>query len=558
VKKTEVAKPIGLSQPKGRPPQIRVCIPLDLQPHYGGRKDFRVSLGRVPAAEAKAETYRIRALKDAEFAAKRRELALALQPLQDITPEMAQVVAQGVYSECLHQDDAARETADVFEALRELASLTVSQSVGKALAIGTPPARPEVPWSPLDGLPEEEAATLAELNSMAEGQAAVDLARRKLSAVQPLADRVARSLGLAVDWTAEGGRQALRLCLEQYRKACKDRTARDAGEVIPTPARPMVPTPGATVGVAKPQGQHRLRDVFDKWKASGDNPGAGTVRKKEVAVRLYEQFTKDAPIESLTMEQGAEFSGWLLKKCKAEKTAKDHMDAVKSLLNKATKLGGLGWLHENPWQGHRIKVRKATARKPWSSEDLRKLFDSPLFSAYQLPEHPSAGGAAGYWIPLLGLYTGARQSELCQLRVADIEASEDGLSMFITSERGEEGDDSDGTSTKTEVSRRRIPVHPELVRLGFDEYWKDTRQAGHKALFPQVQRPKGRPAGEYFSDWFLVYRREQGIATRWVDFHALRHTASTRLTDAGVADSVSDYLTGHSSGGVGAPALTST
>ncbi|NBD21287.1 tyrosine-type recombinase/integrase [Aquabacterium fontiphilum] len=300
-----------------------------------------------------------------------------------------------------------------------------------------------------------------------------------------------------------------------------------------------------------PTAGHKLRDVFNRWKVSGDNPSAGTIRKKEIAVRLYEQFTGDAPIESLTPEMGDAFAGWLLTRCKAEKTAKDHLDAVKSLLNRATKQGGLGWLPENPWQAWRVKVRKVNTRKPWCAEDLVKLFDSPLFRSYELPSSPSAGGAAAYWVPLLGLFTGARQSELCQLRTADIEADGEGLVLFITSERGDEEDGTDATSTKTEVSKRRIPVHPELLRLGFGDYWEDVRRAGHKLLFPAVQRAAGRPAGEYFSDWFLIYRRAQGITKRWVDFHAFRHTASTRLTDAGVSDTVVDYLTGHASSGRG-------
>jgi integrase len=549
--KNEVAKPIGLSRPKGRGPQVRICIPLDLQPHYGGRKDFRFSLGARIGAEAKAEAHRLRAAKDAEFNAKRVELALLTAPLKDITPDMARVISEGVYAALMHSDDAARESVASFEALRELAQLAPI-SITKALGIGD--ARPaELPSrAPLDGLPDAEAQVLADLNALSEGGAAVDLARRRLSAVQPLADKVARKLGLALDWSSEGGRVALRQCLEQMRRAWKDRVARDAGEAIASPEMPQAPEVGRPLVAAS--ARHTLRDAFDKWKASGDNPSAATIRKKDVAVRLFERFTQDAPIESLKPEQGGDFAGWLLKECAAQKTAKDHLDAVKSLLNKATKQGGLGWIAENPWAGHKINVRQSTARKPWTPDALRQLFDSPLFTAYALPKLPSAGAAAAYWVPLLGIYTGARLSELCQLRTTDVvesagegEATADMLAIFITAE-AEDCEGNPGTSTKTGVSRRRIPVHPELIRLGFGDYWRDTGKAGHRALFPDMRKAPGRPAGEYFSDWFLIYRKERKVLARWADFHAFRHTASTRLTDAGVPDSVANYLTGHSSG----------
>lgn len=484
-----MAKPIGLSRPSGRSPQVRICIPKDLQPHYGGRKDFRISLGRVSAAQAKAEAHRVRCEKEQEFEAKRRELLLAAQPLRDISPELADVIAQEVYAGGMRQDDALREDLELRAVLQELAELNPSRLAARSLSIGGREASSSVSVSPLDGLSDDQAKALADLNALAEGQAAIDLSRRRFAAVQPIADRAARRLGLAVDWSSESGRAALRLCLERYRAAWKDRAARDRGELIQTPDESTQLVLSRSGAAPASTGRHRLRDVFDKWKTSGDNPSPATIRKKEVAVRLYEQFTGDAPIESLTPEMGDEFAGWLRQRCKAEKTAKDHLDAVKSLLNRATKLGGLGWLPENPWLPWRVKVRKVSSRKPWRSEDLIKLFDSELFRSYKLPSLPSAGGAAAYWVPLLGLFTGARQSELCQLRTMDIEADAGGLVMFITSERGDEEDGSDSTSTKTEVSKRRIPVHPELLRLGFGDYWEDMRKAGHKALFPQVLAP---------------------------------------------------------------------
>ncbi len=533
-----MAKPIGLVQ-RGQSRQLRICIPKDLWDAYGGRKDIRISLGKLNPTEAKIEAHRIRVEKDAEFLAKRRELGLAPLEVAHVTPELASAIAQGVYALSLEQDDQARASKEVFEALEQVAKKT---DLAYGLMIQRDPGVTQ--WSPVTGLTEGAAKALAGLHATAEGQAAMSLARRNLLVIQPIADVVARRMGLSVDWSTPGGLDALRQSLEAYRRAWRDRTRRDIGEVVVTPEVPSAPT----MAEAKPQPTtHRLEEVFNKWKSSGDNPSDATIRKKLVAVRLYEEFTADTPIESLTPEKGGEFAGWLLTKCKAEKTAKDHLDGVKSLLNKATKAGGLGWLVENPWAGHRVKVRKQNTRKPWTSENLVKLFDSRLFRNYELPSTRSAGGAAAYWVPLLGIYTGARQSELCQLRVADIEEMSDGFALHVTCEDAADEDGLTETSTKTKESVRRIPVPQALVDLGLIDYVNDIKQAGHALLFPDVVRAPGRPAGEYFSDWFLIYRREQGIDARWVDFHAFRHTASTRLIDAGVSDSVADYLSGHAS-----------
>jgi integrase len=151
---------------------------------------------------------------------------------------------------------------------------------------------------------------------------------------------------------------------------------------------------------------------------------------------------------------------------------------------------------------------------------------------------------------LLGLYTGARQSELCQLRIEDLQDTPEGFVMYVLRD-GAGDEDGPTTTTKTDASNRRLPVHSDLIALGLKDYWRDMKDAGHKVLFPDIKRAPDRTAGEYFSDWFLIYRKQQGLVRRWVDFHGFRHTASTRLTDAGVADSVADYLTGHSGGGRG-------
>ena len=404
-----------------------------------------------------------------------------------------------------------------------------------------------------EGVPKDLLALLKERHQGLADQAREVLAGNDTGPFLGIAMREALALGvnLGVDgWQSESSRTLRDACQQSYGQALDDLIARDSGRMVAAPDAPTgrasrtshgQPT-GATKG-------HTLRAVFDTWKTSGDLPSAATIRKKTVAVRYFEEFSTGALIESLDKGQGIEFVTFLLKKCAAQKTAKDHLEGVKSLLNFA--VDQLGWLEVNPWGTHTIQVKKSSQRKPWAPENLKQLVDSELFTAYKLPELPAAGGAAAYWVPLLGLYTGARQSELCQLRVADVVETPEGLDLYVLSDGADAEDGTPETITKTETSNRRLPVHPDLIALGFKDYWQDIKKAGQKVLFPDVRRAPGRSVGEYFSDWFLVYRRAQKLDKRWMDLHAFRHTASTRLTDAGVSDSVADYLTGHSSNGRG-------
>jgi hypothetical protein len=120
--------------------------------------------------------------------------------------------------------------------------------------------------------------------------------------------------------------------LEQQRKAWRDRGARDKGEAIPTPE---APTHTQGLNIQSAVKTRKLSEVLTEWATSGSNPGAATVRKKRVSVRMYEEFTHDQTIGTLTKSQGGAFAGWLLERCKAQKTAKDHFEGVKSLLVRA-------------------------------------------------------------------------------------------------------------------------------------------------------------------------------------------------------------------------------
>ena len=68
----------------------------------------------------------------------------------------------------------------------------------------------------------------------------------------------------------------------------------------------------------------------------------------------------------------------------------------------------------DPFANMRLQEDKPT-REPWQFEELRLLFTSPVFTK---GARPTAGrGEAAFWLPLLGLFTGARLGELAPLTV---------------------------------------------------------------------------------------------------------------------------------------------
>jgi integrase len=105
---------------------------------------------------------------------------------------------------------------------------------------------------------------------------------------------------------------------------------------------------------------------------------------------------------------------------------------------------------------------------------------------------------------------------------------------------------------KTVSARRPIPLHAELLRLGFIEYCELIPQGN---LWPELPKREGK-AGGFFSQFFGELRAKLGIDPS-MSFHSLRHSARTNLVCAGVAESMVDRLLGHvGSGSVGARIYT--
>lgn len=288
--------------------------------------------------------------------------------------------------------------------------------------------------------------------------------------------------------------------------------------------------PGAAVTPAKAV---HLREVYLEW-SDAKRRTPDTVAACGRALALYEKQTGNLPLSLLKRVHGIQFQDWLLTLPCTSKTSHDRLVWVNALLGFACR--ELKVIARNPWEGLEISFRTTYKRRPWTADELNAFFNQDLYTAYKLPKNKKAGADAAYWIPLLGLYTGARVGELAQLRVVDVEVSTASSMLSITDEGSEQ-------TVKTAAGRRRVPIHPELIRLGFMDYVTAMHLNDGALLWPLLPTRKGKPGG-YFSQWFGECRKAQGLG-RYPDFHCMRHTVRTQLAEAGIAEAVIDTLIGH-------------
>ncbi|WP_310796475.1 DUF6538 domain-containing protein [[Roseibacterium] beibuensis] len=212
-----------------------------------------------------------------------------------------------------------------------------------------------------------------------------------------------------------------------------------------------------------------------------------------------------------------------------------------------------GWIERNPAKGLQVidRVRRRDKRLPFSTEQLRLIFDAPIYrgcvddwTGYSTPglARPRRGR---FWVPLIALFSGMRMNEICQLHVADIHHVDDVDCFFVT-----EGpsDTESGKRLKTAASERFIPVHPMLIDIGFMTFVAERRAAGAVRLFSELQKSSTGYYSDPFSKWFRRFLQRAGADRPKTCFHSFRHTYRDALREARIEHEVALALGGWSSG----------
>jgi integrase len=454
---------------------------------------------------------------DAKFEQQRKQLNP--QKVERITPEIARFLAEKAVHDTLAGDETRRTDPTEQEWL-----LRWMQGMGMPGADAAPDA--------LSGMPEPLAEMLENMHAKHDQDTSRALAVGNLRKALPGMQYVAQQLGIIFDENTPGAIEGLREYLRAIKQATALKVQRDNGEVVETPPAPSL----KQIEAKKPR---YLRDVFDRWKGKKKR-SKDSVQAMERALKQFEQQTGNPPLGEITRDMGDAFGAWLQTQDLASKTAHDRITAVKTLIKYAHQ--DLEWLPRHPWAGIDIEHQTENPRFPWTDDELKAFFSLPLFQRYELPDvgHWQNGKDAAYWIPIMGLYTGGRVGELAQLRVQDVTPTYAGPFLSIT-------DEAEGATVKTAAGVRSVPVHPELIRLGFLEYVEAMKKAGAVSLWPSYKPLKGEP-GTYFSGWVNPFHREATVNPDAPLFHELRHTVRTALHRARVDLHAVDLIIGHENG----------
>lgn len=265
-------------------------------------------------------------------------------------------------------------------------------------------------------------------------------------------------------------------------------------------------------------------------------------RVKERAVREWmEEQGDQTPLASRTAADLSTYAATLAAKYNGS-TPNSRLGYIAQFFDWAQRAGHYPDDRKNParpdgkaWVKYGKKEREAAAKRgaqAFEDSDLKRIFAAATFG--QLP-------ARERWQALLLAYTGSRGDEIARLRLGDVHNDEAAGGWWIAIRGG-----------KTDATARRIPLHDDLVKLGFPR-WVDARRAdGTTDLFPGLPQDSANgPAqtlGKVFGDYLRGLGVEPPKGTRGTT-HRFRDTVITTLDAAGVEQSWQERFTGHAVAG---------
>ena len=199
-------------------------------------------------------------------------------------------------------------------------------------------------------------------------------------------------------------------------------------------------------------------------------------------------------------------------------------------------------IDSNPFLGYGQAVAGETKRRPFTPEELTALLNHPDYIKLRFKS------AYSFWLIPIGLFSGGRLREICQLEIKDFVEIE-GIACFDINdivESEKEIEVKGRKRVKNANARRLVPIHSALIDMGLLRYVKKLKENGQVRLFPELNDDRRDGPGHAASSWFQRFRKKVGLDTKQETvFHSFRHTFITTILDNDVSPHMLAPVVGH-------------
>ena len=513
---------------------FRLTIPVDLRPLFG-KRELKKSLAEHSLGEAREIALSLAGQFQRLFRTPRDDTAKMPAEQKNLTPQLIQEIVSQVYQDGL-------------------------QSMDEYFSLGIRMTPDEV---------EEKQEIIASLEADDREALATGDFQHIGKRLQPILEE----RGITVDRKSPEFRQLCKEALVVQTHLSREEQRRIVGDYTASPLPSYLVQPQAVPVTPQASTEREQRATVEQvyemlrdeslrsgqWKAStvkeynslqktmayilGADTEIHTISKARMV--QFKEFLQKVPSGFLKTNRYKGLSPDEVVKAAPEGTRRLSVERINDYIARASKLfdyaASHGYMDENTAKGLKINNSKQRKRADqqrdiFATEDLRRIFHHEDFRNDAFPFKRSFM----FWLPLLGLFTGARLNEISQLRLEDLGFT-DGLFCLSFRESVEAGQ-----SLKNAQSVRTIPVHPFLVEnLKLPEYVETLKTMGETMLFPDV-KPQGGSYGHYTGkEWNRWRTSKLELLEGKKSFHSFRHTFITHLKDKLVHDVALKEFVGH-------------
>lgn len=292
-----------------------------------------------------------------------------------------------------------------------------------------------------------------------------------------------------------------------------------------------------------------------------------TINQYQHSLVVASSFFGDVAIGTLTREHGRALRGILPKLIKGKTQEDLHKDGIKNCTTDTASMQissvtannhmnrlreffrwseSMGYINRNPLPDDNIpmpKVSKQAKRNPITDQEAKQIFAHPLFAEHKGIKTRKIQHASHFWLPLIAAYSGMRLGEISQLSVGNIRKLGEHWCFMVEQS-------SEDHYLKTPNAQRAIPVHNELIRIGFITFVDYVRANGGERLFTNIRLLQGNYSNKP-SEWFIKQLRDNLGLPLHVTPHAFRHSVKDKLSRVEANPENISRLLGHAGGQYG-------
>ncbi|MGP4752133.1 tyrosine-type recombinase/integrase [Agrobacterium pusense] len=357
-----------------------------------------------------------------------------------------------------------------------------------------------------------------------------------------IGDRVERYRRLgnttAIKGTEEWRKVARALCMSELEFLARA-IERDEGDFNGKPENPVLIAAEAIQEEVTPVS---IRDLFDRYVAELKANGKGVEAEKRWRPIIEDliTFSRTTDARKITKKIVLEWKDAKIKTL-SPRTVKDvYLTAVNAVFNWAVSNDELT---ENPAGTVKLRVAQKVQNRPkgFTRDEATAILKFTLAYVPKQTDNPQTQekpqtSAAKKWAPLICAFTGARISEITQLRKSDIRMEGEIPVMRITPDAG---------TVKTR-KYRDVPLHSQIVEKGFLDFVNASPDG--PLFYPPMNGKRtvdpAKTVSGRISNWL---QKEKLIPDEVQPNHGWRHALKTTGREVEIDSRILDAITGHGS-----------